>query len=189
MWKIITRWCMLIPYTIYISCEHVIAVIHLGKKSKLIVHVFEIHLFFFLSQSLWSSIWWSLGICIVGCHQLLSFLETMLIITLNLAYKMTMISTTKYPSIRVSLSHLFLRFANGVTRLWCINFENMCWPGFGGTQKCKWGMGSVPIVESRRWGESVSLCCNWNLVSSSANTSFLKILVFVFIGHVLGTTC
>jgi hypothetical protein len=32
-------------------------------------------------------------------------------------YKMTMISTTKYPSIPVSLSHLFLRFANGIARL------------------------------------------------------------------------
>jgi hypothetical protein len=104
-------------------------------------------------------------------------------------YKMTMISTTKYPSIHVSLSHLFLWFANGIARLWCINFENM---------KVEWGQGLVahknviedgecPNCESLWQGESVSLCCNWNLASSSANTSFLKILVFVFIGHVLGT--
>ena len=45
----------------------------------------------------------------------------------------------------------------------------------------------VAIVKSLQWGESASLCCNWNPATSSINTSFLNILMPIFIGHVLGT--
>ena len=127
-----------------------------------------------------SSIWWSLGICIVECHQLLSSLGTLLMITLNIGYGYDNDFHKKLSIHRfVTLSFVF------VICQWCckIMMHNpwkygswVRW-GFGGTQKCNWGMGSVSIVESLRWVESVSLYNNWNLVSSSGNTTFPKILV------------
>ena len=73
---------------------------------------------------------------------------------------------------------------------WHIGFENLelGWAfGFGGIRKCDSGMRNVSIPESMHHGENASLCCNWNSMSSSVNTSSSTILVQIYTGHVLGT--
>ena len=91
----------------------------------------------------------------------------------------------------LALSHLSLWSTVGAARLQCKDMPNVDvgWAsGFSGTWKSVWGIGSIAIVESLWWGERASLCCNWNLTSSSANTSCLERLVPIFTSHMLGTT-
>lgn len=47
--------------------ELVIVVIHLAKKSKHILKVFAVPSFPSFPKS-WRTFWWSMGMCIVGCH-------------------------------------------------------------------------------------------------------------------------
>lgn len=105
-----------------------IVVIHLAQKYDLIVQLFAIHLFSFLSQSherqideVQACALWNATNCdIVG----VSLLKTMLMITPNPIYGMGVTPTTQYPSISPSLSHLFLQYAVDIVRL-CTIFQNL----------------------------------------------------------------
>ena len=88
------------------------------------------------------------------------------------------------------LSHLYLGYVVWAPELQCIVFPNLkvrCVFGFGGIWKHDGGMGKVAIVETLRWGESASFCCNCDLASLSANASPFDRLIPIFTGHVLGT--
>ena len=73
-----------------------------------------------------------------------------------------------------ALFHLFLRFDNGVAMYCQTALEKRVFRfafGFGGTRKCKWGMGRFVIVLNQWHGDNASLYCIWNPTSSNANTS------------------
>ena len=52
--------------------------------------------------------------------------------------------------------------------------------GFSGAWNSIQGIGSVAIMENLHQGERTSLCCNWNIASSSPNTFNLEKLVHIF---------
>ena len=131
-------------------------------------------------------VYWRMSPIVTQC--VLSFLETMLMITPNLGYGMAILqqhNTRPW----VWCFPIFLWSVVSVAGLCCTIFENMevgRASGFGGIWKHEQGIGSVAIVEILRRSERAFLCCNWNPASLSANASSLKRVVPIFNGHVLG---
>ena len=110
----------------------------------------------------------------------------MLVITPNSRYKMAMNTTTWYPSIGMSRSHLFLWYVVGVAGLWCTIFENLKLGRRHGLMAHKnvikgWGM-------SLQQGKNASFCYNWDMVYSSANNFSLEPILNMFIFVATHTT-
>lgn len=138
-----------------------------------------------------NTIWWSLGMSIVGCHQLRHIKSYFL---WRRCWRWLQVFDAEWQWLQQHILHpwihhslvCFCDLPLVLIEFRCIVFEflEVGWAScFGGTQECNSRMRSVLVVENLRQGKNASFCESWNLTCSTTNTFALKRLVSVFPNH------